>query len=233
MKRQYRIAGIPVSLVLCSLCLVVALAGCTPAPKGPTVRPSGFLGDYSLLQEGAEGQAALTYVNPQTDFAAYDKVMIDPVTIWWEKDADIPEPARKELQGLADHLFATLVKALQDDYEIVDKPGKGVLRLRFAITEARRTEVVTEMVSSGFSQMPGTLMSRGMTMNTRTRVFAGKAAIEGEIVDSRSGERLLAAVDERVGSATSRRGKEWGDVLDAYDYWANRLKTRLAELRAK
>ena len=42
---------------------------------------SGFLGDYGLLQPGGEGEALLVYRNPKADFADYDKVLLDQVTI--------------------------------------------------------------------------------------------------------------------------------------------------------
>ncbi len=64
-------------------------------------------------------------------------------------------------------------------------------------------------------------------------MMAGSAAIEGEITDSLTGRRLLAAVDKRLGNKTLRGtlGK-WANVEKAFDFWAERLRTRLAELQA-
>ena len=65
-----------------------------------------------------------------------------------------------------------------------------------------------------------------------TQIFVGTAGIEAEILDSVTGERLAAAVDERAGSkALKGSTSTWSDVKDAFDYWAERLKVRLAELR--
>ncbi len=38
-----------------------------------------------MMREGGEGEAALVYFNSKADFAAYDKIILDPVTLW---DAD-------------------------------------------------------------------------------------------------------------------------------------------------
>ncbi len=59
------------------------LVGCESEPT-KQIRPvttSGFLGDYSMLREGGEGEAALVEVSPKADFAAHDKIILDPVTI--------------------------------------------------------------------------------------------------------------------------------------------------------
>ena len=45
----------------------------------PTITTSGCLGDYSQLQPGKEGQAALVYINPNAQWAKFTKVIIDPV----------------------------------------------------------------------------------------------------------------------------------------------------------
>ena len=59
----------------------------------------------------------------------------------------------------------------------------------------------------------------------------GEAGIEGEILDSLSQVRLSAAVDSRAGG---RRGgaSEWSDVENAFNFWAEQLRKRLAERRA-
>ena len=59
-------------------CTAIAL-GCAENPKEPSVEPSGFLGDYSQLAPGREGQARLIYFNPEAYFSLYDKMLIAPV----------------------------------------------------------------------------------------------------------------------------------------------------------
>jgi hypothetical protein len=62
------------------------------------------------------------------------------------------------------------------------------------------------------------------------RLLVGAAAVELEITDSLSGRRLAAAVDERWGTKAMRGGiLEWSDAKEAFDYWAKRLRKRLAE----
>jgi Protein of unknown function (DUF3313) len=50
---------------------------------------AGFLPNASLLQPGGSGQAALVYRNPTADFSRYNKVLLDPVTIWTAPDSQL------------------------------------------------------------------------------------------------------------------------------------------------
>jgi hypothetical protein len=69
-------------------------------------------------------------------------------------------------------------------------------------------------------------------LSTGTQAFVGRVAIEAEILDAVSGERLIAAVDERAGSKRLRGSTNaWSDVYSAFDYWAEVLRARLAAMR--
>ena len=65
------------------------LTSCASEASG--FRPSGFLSDYSQLTEH-EGESGFMYYNENVDFTAYDKVLIEPITIWAAKSSDIAVP---------------------------------------------------------------------------------------------------------------------------------------------
>jgi len=69
-----------------------------------------------------------------------------------------------------------------------------------------------------------------------TNLSVGKARVEMELQDSQTGERLIAAVDERAGRKyTGKMDKfdKYHTVEDAFDYWSKKLKKRLKELRSQ
>ncbi len=157
--------------------------------------------------------------------------MIDPVTVWHGEDSDLSRVPRKDLQTLADYLHWKLETALEIDYTIADRPGAGVLRIRVAITSAKGSTVMLDMLST---LGPQRILSQAKKLVTGTHAFVGKAAIEAEILDSLSGTRLAAMVDERAGGKTTTGVTDkWSDVIEAYGYWADRLRLRLVELRAE
>ncbi len=82
-----------------------------------------FLKDYTQLRQGSSDEAQLVYIRPDADFASYDQVIIDPITIWRREGSNPSKVPPDDLQMLADHLYVALKIQLQDDYTIVDRPG--------------------------------------------------------------------------------------------------------------
>jgi hypothetical protein len=207
--------------------LAIFVISCATTRQVEDVEPSGFLGDYSGLRKGGEGEAQLVYVNPEANFRSYQSIMIESVTIWYTSDAS--RLAAEDEQMLTDRLYAALHRELGSSFKLVDRPGPGVMKLMVGITEARGAKVIANALTTVVPQLR--LLATAGGLATGTAALVGRAAIEGEIRDSLTGERLLAAVDERVGTKTVRGGLgEWSHVDEAFDYWALRLRERLQAL---
>ncbi len=214
-----------------ALAVALSLCACATTERTGLAKPSGFLGDYSRLSGGGEEQAALVYIEPGADFARYHSVLVEPVVAWKGGDSQLQDVPREELFGLVNHLDAALREQLAIPFKVVERPGPGVLRLRTAITEARASPVVLDIASTVLP--PARLLSAAKKLATGTEAFVGRAAIEVEILDGLTGERLVAAVDERAGTKTlSGAARTWGDVEAAFDDWARVIAQRLATLRA-
>ena len=126
------------------LCATIA-AGCGGDSKEPSVVPSGFLGDYSQLAPGREGQARLIYINPEADFSLYDKMMIQPVALWDpERSAPMATPTPDQ-RRLVERLQRALTVQLGQDFQLVDEAQPGTLSLRMAITRAEGTRAGIEV----------------------------------------------------------------------------------------
>jgi len=218
---------------LVSLCFVaLAIVGCATTEQVPNVRMSGFLGDYSQLHRGKPGQAEFNYHNLDADLSKYQKVILDPVQLW---AADIENSAlgnlsREDQQLLVNYLYIALRDALMRDYTIVDVQGPDVMRIRCAITEAKATRPVGDLISTVTPAGLGISYAKRIVTGTHSAV--GVVSVEGELLDSVSGRRLAAVVDRRAGTK-SVLGKptRWGDVQDAFSFWARRMQTNLALLR--
>ncbi len=210
--------------------LMVLLTGCAQTKQTRKVETSGFLGDYSMLQKGKAGEALLLYLNPNADWASYDKLLFESVNIWHGEDSKMDDIPKSDLQLLANYLHTAIVSKLRTDYEIVNEPGPDVLRLRMAITEAEKSKDVLDVFLTIEQQDLHLSGDKVMTVDASSVV--GRVGIEGEITDARNGEMLAAAVDNRSGSKSDLKAS-WNDVEQAFQYWAERLNLRLRELRAK
>jgi hypothetical protein len=122
---------------LAALATLVACAGTA------IVEPSGFLGDYSQLKPGRGDQAQLIYIDPEADFSPYQRVLIEPVEVWQRAGGSDADSA--DLASLADDLGSALRKQLQLEFDLVDSPQPGTLRIRTAITQVRKSGASIEI----------------------------------------------------------------------------------------
>src|SRR5208337_3582908 len=198
--------------------------GETPAPPPP----SGFLGnDYSLLTPPAAGtdqQAMLRYVNPNANWASYNKIMIAPVTYWAGDDTKV---SAADQQALCNYMYNVLVTDLGKTFAIVDQPGPGVIKVSAALTDASSAVPVLRSISVVVPQARA--LSVIKMAATGTYAFVGSAQGAIKFNDSVTGRLLAAAVDKRVGGASIRNVDvwQWGDADNAMNYWGNEIDQRL------
>jgi len=218
------------ALVLMVALFSLAITGCATTEQARSVDTSGFLGDYSKLKPGEKNEALLYWINPDMDFKRYDKIVIEPVTIWRSENSDIAELPPEEQKNLQHYLYQAVKEALAKDYEIVETPEFGTMRIRMALTEAQGSTVAGDIITTYLP--PAILINAVKRLSTGTSVFVGKAAVELEIVDIVTNRRMAAAVDKRTGGKNYEGSlSTWADVEQACDYWAERLRLRLEELR--
>ena len=205
--------------------IIQRVQGETPAPPPP----SGFLGsDYSLLTPPAEGtdqKAMLRYVNPNTTWSTYNKIMIAPVTFWAADDSKV---SAADQQALCNYTFHKFTTVLGKNFAITSQPGPGVMKLSVALEDA--TSAVPGLRSISVIIPQARVLSAVKMLATGTYAFVGSAEGAMKANDSVSGELLAAAVDKRVGgtSVTNVTVFQWGDADNAINYWAKLTDERLA-----
>lgn len=195
---------------------------------------SGFLGDYSMLQKGTDGEANYVYIDKSATWSKYTKVYVKPVELWKSDDPGSPlNKLSPENQQLLVNLFMTAtVDGLKKDFQIVNQPGPDTLVVRAAITSGKGSRPVLNLISS---VMPiGLVISAGKQLITGTGSGVGVVYIEAEFTDGVTGQRVAAGVDARAGTKAWRTKFDgtWGDAKLAFDYWANRVDARLMLLKS-
>jgi hypothetical protein len=184
---------------------------------------SGFLDDYSLLRRGGPGDVALVYRNPEAHWTSYDKVLFEPVTLWRSGRKSLDTVPEGDLLRLIADLEGAVRRRLGDGFELVDQPQPGVMRIRLAITEARASDPILDVLRA---RGDGDVTPGSGPLHPETRRFIESAQIEGEIRDAGTDRLLAAGVDRR-----RREGAlpidTWADVDRALDFWAERVCARL------
>lgn len=213
---------------------IVCLTGCVTSSQARHVTPGGFLGESaSLLEKGVRGEdTLLVYRKDGADWRAYDKVILDPVTIWSAKPSTLPQEQLDDYQKLVDNFHRTLREKLAVSYGIVEAPAPGALRIQTAIVngaQAYNTLKVAKVIApyAGFADIL-------WTFATGKPAFAGEVSLEYMIKDAQTEELLAAGADRRVGG--NQLGKAtfttWGDVQHILTYWSDLAVYRLCVDRA-
>lgn len=176
---------------------------------------SGFLSDYSRLKPNPEVEGALYFQAPGASLAHYDKFIIDPIRIHFAPNAKGVSIDPVELSELAQFAWNHMVTALSKRYQVVDHPGPGVLRIRAAITDIKKTQPLLNI-------HPGTKLA-GMGL--------GGASVESEATDTMTNQIVIAVVDMREGNRLSiAEGlHEMGHPKQVIEHWIKRFVRRLDE----
>jgi hypothetical protein len=186
-----------------SLALALLLGGC----GAHRAQRTGFLSDYSSIERDARKRYA--YQVPNQTLGQYHCFIVDPVEIRPYRDAKLNENKARQLAAF---MHETVLDELADDYEVVTQPGPQVARLRIAITDIRAAKWYLNV-------------HPGMKL---TRAGAGEAAIEAELVDSVTGQQLLALVESQKGNPVELDTfSKYDDARDVMRAWAKRLRKRL------
>jgi len=177
---------------------------------------AGFLSDYSGLEEIEENHLSYDSGN----IGKYSKFIIEPVAMLYRQ----PEEKRifddEELEDLKVHFKTAVTEALTEDdgYQVVEVAGPGTARLRIGITD-----------------VDDTIGALNITIYTKiTGAGLGGAAMEGEALDSMTGEQIAAASRWGSGSRIARAGfTHTGDAKILMDRWAKDLRKRLDEAHGR
>ncbi len=204
-RRRTASSVVFVSFILCG----VLLSGC----QSSKTAHSGFLADYSGLRASSEYEGALVYKHPRITLKDYDKFMIDPILVHFAPNAKGTALDPTKVAQLTDYAAEQLRELLSERYEVVSVAGPGVLRLRIALTDIKKTIPAMNI-------HPGTKLSG---------VGIGGASMEAEATDSQSGERVLAIVDSGKGSFMAFKAglESLGHAKEVIKTWAERFVKRV------
>jgi len=177
------------------------------------------------------------WVNPQTDFKAYEAIFVDNVDLSEvkERKSSIPDSkiTDEEINNLGVEMLKRFSKALDNIMPVIsrreDAAGKKVLYVGLKLNNISQTNVglsATLGVAGHFSPVP---LPGGPE---------GTFSFEGVIEDFSEKERLITISDETKSSKNSAfvgggNFSRWQKAYNIMDYWADHLAGLLAKLRGE
>ena len=194
---------------------------------------SGFLGDYSGLSPDPKNGDLLIYEKNKDVLKNYRKFILDPVTVYLLPGAQDRGIDPDDLDRLARYFTDAITDELMGSgYEVVTDPGPGVLELQIAITNVEPTGGKKNAAMQAGATAASVTVAPGVGLLV-PRLSVGKVGIEGEMIDSVSGERTVAFVTGKGGRrwfSGLNAFKKWGDIEAAFRSWAKDFRKRLDEL---
>ncbi len=238
------------ALIICALLtlpVAVLAESAANTPMFGDYQSVGFLSDYSKIPATKGADGSYEYIDPDTDFASYNKLLVDRIKIWFKDDSQYKGVDPDELKVLTDYFYEAINKAVGDAYPMVKEPGPDVLRLRVAVTDLvpnkPEASVATLVVPFLWIGDAGSGVVKGDAGST---MFTGEATIEMEALDSVSSKQIAAHIETEAGkkydyshgitegvSGYLKSYSKWDYTKKAMDDWAELLRKRLDAVHGK
>ena len=225
-------------------------AGVTATDTSRMTR-SGFLSDYARLKPAPWGDGIECWRDAKLDAKKYDKVMISRMTVMLKPGQERGiDPS--DLKTLTDYFHNALTNALKPQMRVVDRPGRGVVVIRIALTNLVPTGIAESLTGTlvpyGFVAEAGSGVATGRPAGSTP--YLGETGIEMQFLDGASGTILGECRDTEIGrkyaadvnasaagaaqtwaSGYLNSFESWAYAKDAFDKWAAMTAKRFAELR--
>jgi len=209
------------ALAVVATALVLAL-GCATTPRPVQFEGGGDGPDTADgLYRVRTTRVAAAFLKPGADFAGYDALIIDPVTVSYKSgQTGLSPEAMQRLKDIFHEAFARQL-GRSSVYSVVTEPGPSTLR------------VSGHLVDLVVSAPP----PRGREM--MFVVEAGQMTLLLDARDSQSGEPLARISERRAvrpesaaigGMYESTAVNDWGAVREIADRWARVLRDGLDDL---
>jgi hypothetical protein len=197
---------------------------------------SGFLTDYSQLKEddslGFMNIRAYEHPDLAAKLKKYQAVMIDQPELIVATDSKYKGLKPDDAVQIAEAMRAALSGSLTENFFVVDKPGPEVMLLRLAASNLYLKKAKRGLLS--YTPV-GAVVHAAKTASTddiAKKISLVELTVEGEIVDSTTGEIIGAFVHERGKRKDKAKNQalepsSWNELMAILEVLSARVSCRL------
>jgi hypothetical protein len=183
------------------LLLIITVAFVAPLSMAEEPAWSGFMSDYSQLEKIEDGTADYRYLaddweKRMIENPGYHAIMVDQPEILLADDSPYKGAKPRHLEALAEAFRAGLVTALSDGgWYVVDRPGPNTMYARVGITNLTLEKKKRKLLGyTPVGLVGGAVVSAAQSDIAKKANLIG-AVFELEVLDSETGERIVAVID--------------------------------------
>lgn len=205
----------------------VALAGsCLMSCETTSPSKAKFLSSYDGLERAPGLDNAQVYRGDAEDLGTYDRVYIEPVRVI-ASESGTGKATAEEIRTLRAKFQSQLKAELSKSHQVVGRPGRRTLAVRTALVELHPGNPALFLASYA---PYGGVVSTAVGIATGTNLGASAAAVQAEVVDSRTGERYFAVVDRNQAAkwAPGQGLTRWGAAEASFRKWSGQIRKAIA-----
>jgi hypothetical protein len=164
------------------------------------VQYSGIESSHQLRPNYGDDRSKVPYAYAAAVvWSRYTEFLLDPVTVYHGSDAQFGDMKDEDKATLAEYAQKTFGEELGKRFQISDKAGSGVLRVKVTLTGAERT---TPLVGQAMHfDIAGNLYNGVQAVRGGQGAFSGSVSYSVEIYDGNDGHLLKAYVTKQYPNA--------------------------------
>ncbi len=207
-----------------SVLVLVLLCGTLQAAENESfLDPS----ELAKLTPHPDVPGASRYITPGVDIEKYSKIIVGNVGFYYAPDSKSKEIDADAMKKVSDAMKAALVQAAANKREVVLTKGPGAALINIAVTDLILQNKKRGLL--GYTPIGLVVTTTGNLAGMRIQLKNAK--IEGEVVDSVTGEVLSIFRVDSIGNWDDKKGMSWDDLRETFQDSVSKALTALGPVQ--
>lgn len=170
--------------------------------------------EVALLKPHPTVSGVMRYVSPGIELPRYNNILFGSVTMYFSASSKAKDIDADEAKAISDAMKQALVDAAKTvpDVKVVGTPGPATILINVAITEITMADKKRGLF--GYTPVGLVMTTAGNVAGMRIQLK--DARIEGEVVDSVTGEVLTLFQVSEISPQDEKDTLSWGDVTQLF-----------------
>ncbi len=164
--------------------------------------------EISKLEPHPDVPGASRHIMEGADPSKYSKMIVGAVTFYFAEDSKAKDIDADEAKQISDAMKSALISAAADKVDVVLTAGPETALINVAITDINMQNKKRGLL--GYTPVGLVISTAGNLANMRMQLK--DARIEGEVVDSVSGQRISVFRIDDIGDWDDKKDLSWEDL---------------------
>ena len=160
--------------------------------------------------EGIDGVLRYSAEGKQT--SDYPKLLVGSVTFFYAEDSKGKGIDPDDMKDISEAMKQAIVQVTSKNWQVVHQPGPDVAQINLALTDVKLKHKKRGLF--GYTPIGLVTTTAGNLAGKRMELRGAK--VEGEVIDSTSGDVVSLFAVTKIGNLDDEKGMSWEDVRLAF-----------------